>query len=110
MELSSYKLIDVQNGNVIKDCYDVPKVADAAQAYVYVDYVYNDGNIAPTALISSATPSAGEAPWQFHLTEANPMTRTGRSALITGLLATEEALQVRLHHIPTTRREIIRPH
>ena len=52
----------MKNGNVIKESYDVPKVVDAGQAYAYVDYVYSDGNIAPTALISSAMPDTGDAP------------------------------------------------
>jgi PKD repeat protein/C1A family cysteine protease len=62
VELSSYKLIDVKNGDVITECHDVPKVTDAGQGYAYVNYVYSDGNIAPTAHISLTTPSSGDAP------------------------------------------------
>ncbi len=59
--LSSFKLIDVLNGNIETVCYDVPKVVDASQAYAYVDYYYNDGNIRPVA-VASASPLSGNAP------------------------------------------------
>jgi PKD repeat protein/C1A family cysteine protease len=59
--LLSFKLIDVLNGNIETVCYDVPKVADASQAYAYVDYCYDDGNLRPVA-IASALPLSGNAP------------------------------------------------
>ena len=40
--ISSYKLIDVLNGNIITESFDVPKVGDAEQIYAYVDYYYGE--------------------------------------------------------------------
>lgn len=60
-ELLSYQLIDVSNSDMETVSTDVPKVADASQAYAYADYYYNDGNIAPVAVISASAES-GPAP------------------------------------------------
>jgi len=60
-ELLSYQLIDVSNRDFETVCPDVPKVADASQAYAYADYYYNDGNTPPVAT-ASATSVFGLAP------------------------------------------------
>jgi PKD repeat protein len=59
--LSSFKLIDILNGNIETVCYDVPKVADASQAYANVDYYYSSGNLKPVA-VASASVTSGPAP------------------------------------------------
>jgi C1A family cysteine protease/PKD repeat protein len=60
-ELSSYQLIDGLNGDIETVCPDIPKFADAAQAYAYADYYYNDGNVPPVAM-ALASPESGMAP------------------------------------------------
>jgi len=59
--LSAYQLIDVANGNIATACYDLPLEVDAGQAYAYVDYYYDDGNLRPTA-VAYADPTSGQAP------------------------------------------------
>lgn len=58
--LSSYKIIDTLNGVEVANS-DMPRTADLEQIYSYVDYDYNDGNIAPVALMT-AQPLSGVAP------------------------------------------------
>lgn len=60
-ELLSYQLIDVINGDFETVSTNVPKVADASQAYAYADYYYNNGNVPPNA-VASASSVSGPAP------------------------------------------------
>ncbi len=60
-ELLSFQLIDVLNGDFETVSSNVPKVADASQAYAYADYYYNNGNLPPVA-VASASPASGPAP------------------------------------------------
>jgi C1A family cysteine protease len=65
-ELLSYQLIDVLNGDFETVSPNVPKVADAAQAYAYTDYYYNNGNIAPTA-VAWVSAVSGTAPLEVRV-------------------------------------------
>jgi C1A family cysteine protease len=40
-EMISFKLVDISNGNIESECYDVPKMVDDDQVYAYVDYDFN---------------------------------------------------------------------
>jgi PKD repeat protein len=65
-ELLSYQLIDVLNGDFETVSSNVPKVADAAQAYAYADYYYHNGNLPPVA-VASVSPASGPAPLDVDL-------------------------------------------
>ena len=61
VDLYSYTLIDVANGELPVDSIDVPLTNDAGQLYTAIDYDPNSTNQAPTANVS-ATPVSGTAP------------------------------------------------
>ena len=61
VDLYSYTLIDVANGELPVDSVNVPQTNDAGQLYTAIDYDADSTNQAPTADVSAA-PVSGDAP------------------------------------------------
>lgn len=58
--IKDFRLVDLLNGTQAISA-DVPKTADASQAYSFIDYNFNNGNIAPAAVIT-VNATSGNAP------------------------------------------------
>ena len=61
VDLYTYSLIDVANGETTVHSVDVPQSGDDEQLYTFIDYEMGSVNQAPTARVS-ATPVSGVAP------------------------------------------------
>lgn len=61
VDMYSYTLIDVANGEFMVDSVDVPQTGDAGQLYTAIDYDTGNGNLSPTADVA-AVPVIGDVP------------------------------------------------